>query len=94
MSHSHLNSFQVICQKPQGDLLTKIASLDILADNLVKFFFSFVESGRLGSHLTCKSLWALSPFLTPQYLKLSFHCPLVDCPHPSTFTLGQSTDPV
>lgn len=46
MSYNHLNSFQVICQKPQGDLLTKITSLGLLADSSVKLF-NFVESEDL-----------------------------------------------
>lgn len=44
MSHSQLNSFQILCQKPQGDLLTKITPLDILADSSVQLFFGLVES--------------------------------------------------
>lgn len=68
MSFNRLNSFQVICQKPQGDSATKMTSRDLLADNLVKPFFTFAES-RLGNHLPCKRLGYpvthILPFSTP-----------------------------
>lgn len=91
MSYKHLNSFQVICQKPQGDPLAKITPLGVLADSSVKSFFSFVESADsdaawLADGWVTRPL-AISPFSAPTSISQAVF--LAPVPTPIVLSLGK-----